>query len=222
MKQQPNPLWYGKKEPITQIEILKTIALNGFQSKTLLVEVIGEREIFDNRTGTTKIKLYSLTTIDTIVGKMSDTNHGLLQIHRREQQEVAEGERKKASHIMFSLTEKAIKILLKNKYEDSGKPYLEPKELITFINKFKNDYINQKPVKDFPNWKPSKINEKNIFDIYFESNPEMKLILAKEYQKYNSKLGGLVNKIKEAKEKLDMLENELPTMLHESWVNANK
>ena len=217
MKQQPNQLWYDRKEPITQIEILKSIALNGFQSKTLLVEVIGEREIFDNRTNTTKIKLHSISTIDAIVGKMSDTNHELLQIYRREQQE-----NKSASHIMFSLTEKGIKILLENHYENSGKPYLEPKELITFISRFKNDYIDQKPVKDFPNWKPSKLNEKDIFNIYYYSNPEMKLILAKEYEKYNSKLGGLVNKIKEAKEKLDMLEKELPTMLYESWVNANK
>ena len=198
MKQQPNQLWYDKKEPITQIQILKTIALNGFQSKTILTQKLDSK----------------ITTIDTIVGKMNDTNHGLIQIHRKEQQA-----NKKASHIMFSLTEKGIKILLENQYEESGKPYLEPKELITFISRFKNDYIDQKPVKDFPNWKPSKLNEKDIFNIYYYSNPEMKLILAKEYEKYNSKLGGLVNKIKEAKEKLDMLEKELPTMLYESCVN---
>ncbi len=206
MKQQPNQLWYDKKEPITQIEIIKSIALNGFQSKTILSQKLDSK----------------ITTIDTIVGKMSDTNHGLLQIHRREQQEVAEGERKKASHIMFSLTEKAIKILLENKYEDSDKPYLEPTEFVIFLNRFKEDYINQKPTDVNTEWKPSKLNEKNILDLYIDSNPSYKVGLGKELSKYNSKLGRLVNKFKEANEKVDMIEKEFPSMFYEAIVNAKK
>jgi hypothetical protein len=195
MKQKPIQLWYDKKEPITQIEILKSIAINGFQSKTILTQKLDSK----------------ITTIDTIVGKMNDDDHGLIQIHRKEQQE-----NKKASHIMFSLTEKGIRILLENKFQESNKPYLEPKELIVFLNQFKNDYINQKSVKDYPNWKPSKLNERNILDLYINSNPQYKIVLGKELSKYSSKLGGLVDKIKEAKQKLEMLENELPSMLYET------
>jgi|APSaa5957512535_1039671.scaffolds.fasta_scaffold72041_1 hypothetical protein len=195
MKQKPIQLWYDKKEPITQIKILKSIAINGFQSKTILTQKLDSK----------------ITTIDTIVGKMNDDDHGLIQIHRKEQQE-----NKKASHIMFSLTEKGIRILLENKFQESNKPYLEPKELIVFLDQFKKDYINQKPVKDYPNWKPSKINERNVLDLYLETNPQYKIVLGKELSKYSSKLGGLVDKIKEAKQKLEMLENELPSMLHES------
>ena len=195
MKQKPIQLWYDKKEPITQIKILKSIAINGFQSKTILTQKLDSK----------------ITTIDTIVGKMNDDDHGLIQIHRKEQQE-----NKKASHIMFSLTEKGIRILLENKFQESNKPYLEPKELNVFLDQFKKDYINQKPVKDYPNWKPSKINERNVLDLYLETNPQYKIVLGKELSKYSSKLGGLVDKIKEAKQKLEMLENELPSMLHES------
>jgi len=98
--------WYDKKQPTLQIEILKSIALNGFQSKTTLIRVLGKHEITDNKTGKKETKLYGITTIDTIVGKMNDKDDKdkLIQIHRKEQQE-----NKKASHIMYSLTEKGIK-----------------------------------------------------------------------------------------------------------------
>jgi len=207
MKQKPIELWYGKKEPITQIEILKSIAINGYQSKTILTNNLHSK----------------ITTIDTIVGKMNDYNHGLIQIHRKEQQE-----NKKAFHIMFSLTEKGIKILVENKFQDSDKPYLEPKELVIFLNNFKRDYIDKfKEVKEIKTelisgWTPPKLNEKNILDMYIDSNPQYKIALGNELSKYNSKLGGLVNKIKEAKAKLEMLENELPSMIHESIENSKK
>ena len=77
--------WYDKKQPITQIEILKSIALNGFQSTTTLTEMLDSK----------------ITTINTIVGKMNDSDHSLIQVHRKEQVN-----KMKASHIMFSLTEK--------------------------------------------------------------------------------------------------------------------
>lgn len=195
MKQQPTQLWYDKKEPITQIQILKTIALNGFQSKTILTQKLDSK----------------ITTIDTIVGKMNDTNHGLIQIHRKEQQA-----NKKASHIMFSLTEKGIKILLENQYEESKEPYLNAKELITFLNRFKEDYIDQKATDVNTQWKPSKLSKKEIMDLYIKSNPEYKLVLAEEYQKHNSKLTNLLNKAKELKEKLNNAELEISQGIYES------
>jgi len=201
MKQQPNQLWYDKKEPITQIEIIKSIALNGFQSKTILSQKLDSK----------------ITTIDTIVGKMNDDVHGLLQIHRREQQA-----NKKASHIMFSLTEKAIKILLENKYEDSDKPYLEPKELITFLNRYKEDYIDQKATEAYYWWKSPNLTKRNILDIYLEVNPQYKVALGKECEKYDSKLGGLVNKVKEINQKLETAKEELAQGIYESIVNAKK
>ncbi len=195
MKQQPTQLWYDKKEPITQIKILKTIALNGFQSKTILTQKLDSK----------------ITTIDTIVGKMNNDDHGLIQIHRKEQQA-----NKKASHIMFSLTEKGIKILLENQYEESKEPYLSAKELVAFINRFKEDYLNQKSTKEYPKWQSPQITEKNIMDIYIKNNPNSKDGLGKEYQKYNSKLGRLLSKVKEIDQKLEDAQDELTKGIYES------
>lgn len=201
MKQKPTQLWYEKKEPITQIQILKSIALNGFQSKTILTQKLDSK----------------ITTIDTIVGKMNDSDHGLIQIHRKEQQA-----NKKASHIMFSLTEKGIRILLENQYEESENPYLTPKELVTFLNRFEVDYSKQKPTKQFDNWKSPKLSKKNIIDLYIKSNPKYKLVLAEEYQKYNSKLSMLLNKVKDMNQKFDSTQNDITQALYESLEFAKK
>lgn len=213
MKQQPIKLWYDKKEPTVQIEILKSIALNSYQSTTTLIKTLGEREILDNKTGITILKEFSITTINTVIGKMNDNTHDLIQPHRKEQ--IKKG---KAPHTMFSLTEKGIRILLGNQFEESNKPYLEPKELVVFINRFKEDYITQKLTKEYPRWQSPKLTEKNIMDSYIKSNPDSKDGLAKEYQKYNSKLGGLINKAKEYNQKLKDTQDEITKGISEAIV----
>lgn len=193
--------WYDKKQPITQIEILKSIALNGFQSTTTLTEMLDSK----------------ITTINTIVGKMNDSDHSLIQVHSKKQVN-----KMKASHIMFSLTEKGIKVLIENQYEKLDNPYLNPKEFVTFLNRFKVDYIKQKPTKENSNWKSPKLSEKNIIDLYIKSNPKYKLVLAEEYQKHNSKLGKLLNQLKEINQKLDNAEIDLTQALLETLVNSKK
>jgi len=217
MKQKPIQLWYDKKEPTIQIEILKSIALNGYQSTTTLIKTLGEREILDNKTGKITLKTLGVTTINTVIGKMSDTTHDLIQLYNY--QEITKG---KAKHRMYSLTEKGIKILLENQYEETNKPYLDVKELIIFLKRFNEDYVNQKPTKEIDYWESPKLNTKNVLDLYVDSNQQYKIELGKELSKYHSKIGELVNKIKEAKQKLKMLENELPSMLHESIEKQNK
>jgi len=205
LKVEMSESWYDKGEPITRIEILKIIALNGFQSKTSLAKKLGS----------------AITTIDTIVEKMKDEQRRLIQNHRKEH--LKEG---KAPHTMISLTEKGIRVLVMNHYQKnkindkkqiSEKPYLNLKEFINFCERYETDYIKQKKTKEFPKWKQPKLTGKNILDLYLKSTPQYKTALGKEREKYNSKIGKLLEKIKVSKQELNDFDDQIAVLLYETF-----
>ncbi len=201
-------VWFDKIEPIAQIEIMKIISLNGFLSKKNIVEKTPK----------------SQKLVDAIVSKMLDEKNKLIQPVKREKED---GTKKST---FYSLTEKGIKILVENSFEEnkknielkiSGKKYLNLEEIIIFVNRFEADYID-KQNNILSEWQPPSLTKENIRKLYSGKDATLYVSIVEQTTNGNSKLKNLINKIKEAKEKLDMLENELPTMLHESWVNANK
>jgi len=179
--------WYDRKEPLTQIQILKTIALDGFQSTTSMTDILDSK----------------VTTINTIISKMEDSKHGLIQRIKLEQK--TEG---KSKHILFSLTEKGINILISNHYENTDKPYLSKIEFEKFMKKYSTEYLEQKDTMD--SWKKPSLNEKALLTTYIKSNQT----LYKEF-KPDTKIGKL-------RKKIDDLNSELQKNLYETMIYEMK
>lgn len=198
-------IWFNKIEPFAQIEIMKIIALSGFLSKKNIEA---------------KLKK-SQKLIDAIVSKMLDEKNKLIQPVKLEKEQ---GTKKST---FYALTEKGIRILLENHFEESqkniekeisAKPYLDVKELIIFLNRFKEDYIQQNPTEDFPNWESPKLTEKTILDSYIKANPKSTLLLGQECQKYDSKLTTLLNNVKKMGKKFDDAQMAMAEAIYETMI----
>lgn len=153
--------WFEKQEPTTQIEILKSLALLGNQSKTELSKSIPDRE---------------LPTINTVIQRMELLKEDDVRLIQRV-------ERTKGVETKYSLTSYGIKILLENSYSDTdknkekkrvGKPYLNTEEFFTFLENYDKLYRQQQPSKEFKHtWKAPEFTIKELIDIYKNSNPEI-------------------------------------------------
>jgi len=190
--------WFEKKEPETQIEILREIAIKGFQSKSSLTKILNRKR----------------TTIDTIVGKMEDSKHDLIQRVKTKQKTKG-----KIPQILFSLTETGIKTLLQNQYEKNKKPYLNVDELYEFILHYDDYYLKQKKTKEFPEWKKPKFTKLELYEIYKKANPyDEKIVNLRfgNYLKPNHKK--LVIKLKDLYKKIEEAEYEFNQAMYETLV----
>ncbi|NIV64867.1 MAG: hypothetical protein GWN40_01510 [Nitrosopumilaceae archaeon] len=144
--------WYGKAEPKTQIEILKEIALNGFQTAPMIINKFGK----------------SVTTIHTMLGKLKNRNPALIQFVKTRQ-----SEKNKVLQNLYSLTEDGIRILVSGHYENNQEPYLSEEEFKIFLEKYEKDYLKQSKDKVEKSWKKPNFKQRDLKQLYVKSNPQI-------------------------------------------------
>lgn len=201
-------IWFDKIEPLAQIKIMKVIALNGFLSKKNIVEKAEK----------------SQKLVDATVGKMLDKKNKLIQPVKREKED---GTKKST---FYSLTEKGIKILVENSYEEneknddlkiSGKKYLNLEEIIIFVNRFKKDYVDKKN-DVLSEWQPPSLTQELIEKLYCGEDVKLYITLIEQTRHKNSRLKNIIKQFRDADQKINKLLDEIPMVLHETLVNAKK
>jgi len=201
-------VWFDKIEPITQIKIMKIIALNGFLSKKNIVEKSGK----------------SQKLIDATVSKMLDEKNKLIQPVKRKKEK---GTKKS---IFYSLTEKGIKILIENSFEEnsknnnlkiSGEKYLNLEEISIFINRFRKDYVNQHN-NILDDWQSPSLTEEDIRILYSDKDQKLYIKLIEQTGNNSSKLKKLIKQFRDAEQKISEVLDEIPQALYESIEHQKK
>lgn len=147
-KELQNYKWYQSgKEPKLQIDILRTIATKGLQSKKSLDEILPNQ----------------LAAIKSSVKAISSENNKFIQIVKSEKIIQGSGRPQK----LYGLTEEGILLLIKSKHPDE-EPYLNYEEFwkMVLILFNKNSVYQKKPEEGHQDYSLLKISIDDVFNKY--------------------------------------------------------